>query len=228
MIRTVFVDYTGTLIADYDRNSMEMARRCAAHSRISDVNEIVSYWWKLIKKSEKEYFKDQFISEDEIVTRGLEICREELGLEENMEQLHTLMQKFWVEAPVFDDAADFVNHCPVPVYIVTNISEKYVAEGLRRNGIHASGGIVCADMARAYKPHRELFEKALEVSGCSADEVVHVGDSAASDVKGAQAAGIRPILVDRRGGVQCEGVTVVNSLKEASRLLGNIMDQRWF
>ena len=44
-------------------------------------------------------------------------------------------------------------------------------------------------MVRACKPHRELFDKALEVSGCNADEVLHIGDSYGSDVLGARAAG---------------------------------------
>ena len=67
---------------------------------------------------------------------------------------------------------------------------------------------------KAYKPHRELFEKALEVSGCKADEVVHVGDSLSSDAKGAQAAGITPILIDRSGKKQAPGIRTVTSLLE--------------
>ena len=70
-------------------------------------------------------------------------------------------------------------------------------------------------MARAYKPHRELFLKALEVSGCRAKEVVHIGDSVTSDVAGAASAGIRPLLLDRRGKGAPEGVEAGRSLEEA-------------
>ena len=86
------------------------------------------------------------------------------------------------------------------------------------NDLHPAG-IICGDMARAYKPHGELFEKALEVSGCKAEEVIHVGDSVASDVKGAQSAGIRPILLDRTGTKTVPGVTVIQSLAELTERL---------
>ena len=42
--------------------------------------------------------------------------------------------------------------------------------------------VVSADTARAYKPHREIFDEALRVSGCTPDEVVHIGDSYDPDI----------------------------------------------
>ena len=68
--------------------------------------------------------------------------------------------------------------------------------------------------AKAYKPHRELFDKALEISGCLPEEVIHVGDSLSSDVEGAKRAGIRPVLLDRKGKAAPEGVSVIRSLTE--------------
>lgn len=38
--------------------------------------------------------------------------------------------------------------------------------------------------APVYSDAKELFEKALEVSGLRANEVIHIGDSMSSDVKG--------------------------------------------
>lgn len=48
------------------------------------------------------------------------------------------------------------------------------------------------------KPDPQIFSLALEQSGLSAAEVIHVGDSS-EDVLGAQAAGIVPIMIDRNG-----------------------------
>jgi putative hydrolase of the HAD superfamily len=47
------------------------------------------------------------------------------------------------------------------------------------------------------KPHRAIFEHALEVMGVPADAAIHVGDSYRADVLGARAAGIEPVLIDR-------------------------------
>jgi len=54
--------------------------------------------------------------------------------------------------------------------------------------------------AGARKPDPAIFEAALALAGCSAPEAVHVGDTREEDVEGAEAAGIRALLLDRKGG----------------------------
>ena len=62
---------------------------------------------------------------------------------------------------------------------------------------------------------------ALEQSGVTAAEAVHVGDSITSDVEGAQAVGIRPVLLDRSGSLTPPpGVPVLRSLSDLPALLG--------
>ncbi|MEA2272077.1 MAG: putative hydrolase of the superfamily [Solirubrobacteraceae bacterium] len=81
------------------------------------------------------------------------------------------------------------------------------------------------------KPGPEIFALALELVGATPDEALHVGDSAAEDVEGARAAGVRPVLLirdpaDRRpipgagdpGGSALEGVATVRSLSELPAL----------
>ncbi|MBN1430323.1 MAG: HAD family hydrolase [Anaerolineae bacterium] len=47
------------------------------------------------------------------------------------------------------------------------------------------------------KPDHRLFEIALEKAGCSASEMLHVGDSLVNDVAGAQNAGIKAVWLNR-------------------------------
>jgi putative hydrolase of the HAD superfamily len=61
-------------------------------------------------------------------------------------------------------------------------------------------GIVTSAGVGARKPDPRVFAAALELAGCAAGEAVHVGDTAEEDVSGAEAAGIRPLLIDRDGG----------------------------
>ena len=49
------------------------------------------------------------------------------------------------------------------------------------------------------KPHPPIFLTALERAGVESHEVLHVGDSYASDVVGARGVGIHPLLLDRDG-----------------------------
>ena len=58
--------------------------------------------------------------------------------------------------------------------------------------------IVTSGEVKASKPHPRIFLKALEKAGVSNSEAAHVGDQPDIDVAGAKAAGIKPILIDRR------------------------------
>jgi putative hydrolase of the HAD superfamily len=68
------------------------------------------------------------------------------------------------------------------------------------------------------KPHRGIFEHALREAGVSAEEAMHVGDHIDADVQGAAAAGIAPVLIDRRERFTesdlPEGVPLIRSLAE--------------
>ena len=76
-----------------------------------------------------------------------------------------------------------------------------LGEVLERCGLAAHlDGAVSSAQAGALKPDPAIFEAALALAGCSADEAVHVGDTREEDVEGAEAAGIRALLLDRDGG----------------------------
>ena len=51
----------------------------------------------------------------------------------------------------------------------------------------------------AEKPHAAIFQAALSRTSVEAAEAVHVGDQLRSDVMGARAVGIHPVLIDRGG-----------------------------
>jgi putative hydrolase of the HAD superfamily len=61
-------------------------------------------------------------------------------------------------------------------------------------------GIVSSAAAGARKPDPAIFAAALELAHCQPGEAIHVGDTAEEDVEGAEAAGIRVLLLDRDGG----------------------------
>lgn len=224
MLKAVFVDYTGTIVKDEGPDIQEVISRTYRNSDIESPQAMVSYWWKLLNEYEEKSCGSSYISEDDIVDELLNICERELHLEENMEELHAAFQRFWMYAPAYEDTKEFFENCPLPVYIISNNAGKYIEESMEDKGLHPAG-IISSDMARAYKPHRAVFEKALEVSGCRADEVIHIGDSVSSDVEGAIAAGIRPVLIDREGTKAAEGVLAVKSLTEVLPLLDSQSSQ---
>lgn len=218
MIKAVFMDYTGTIIQEKGEDLEKIVFRIWKNSRLKTAEETVSHWWNLVKRMEEKSFGDAFLTEDEIVDCLLERLGREVGLNDDFSKLHGLFQQFWTYAPVFDDVKDFFEQCSLPIYIITNNGAGYVEECLKHNRLKAAG-IISGEMVRAYKPHKEVFAYALEKSGCSAKEVVHIGDSVISDVNGASAAGITPILIDRKGKEQCLEYKVIRRLTEALEYL---------
>lgn len=218
MVKAVFIDYTGTIITQGGKDAEELVYRICKNSDMKDPHEFLKYWWGMIKEYEETFEGPTYITEDEIVDKILERCVEEIHLHENLEELHALCQRFWMYAPIYDDAKEFFKKCPYPVYVLSNNGEEYIAEAMKVNGI-SPAGIVTADMVKGYKPHPALFRKALEVSCCAADEVVHIGDSVISDVNGAKAVGIRPILLDRDGKYGTIGVPAAKNLLEALKMI---------
>lgn len=79
--------------------------------------------------------------------------------------------------------------------------------------------VVSAEVG-ASKPDRTVFEAALERLRCKAEQALFVGDSLETDVAGAQAAGIRALLLDRQlAGTEAEGVERIFSLTDLLELL---------
>ena len=218
MIKAVFIDYAGTIIEQGGRDVEELVNRICKNSDMKNPKELLKYWWGMVKEYEESFEKTTYISEDEIVDKMLLRCVDEIHLHENLEELHVLCQRFWMYAPLYDDVKAFFKNCPYPIYIISNNGEKYIAEAMKVNGI-SPAGIISADMVRAYKPHPELFQKAMEIANCTADEAVHIGDSVISDVKGAEAAGIKPILLDREGKAGELEVPVVKSLLDILNII---------
>jgi len=72
------------------------------------------------------------------------------------------------------------------------------------------------------KPHRSIFDAALQQAGVSAREAVMVGDSLKADIEGARAAGMRGILLRRSGEKPAAlppGISLVTSLHELRAVL---------
>ncbi len=84
---------------------------------------------------------------------------------------------------------------------------------LERCGLSAVlDAVVCSAEVGARKPHPAIFERALAIAGCSAEQAVHVGDTPDEDIAGARAAGIRALLIRREGGGDVTSLTEVTAL----------------
>lgn len=69
------------------------------------------------------------------------------------------------------------------------------------------------------KPAAGIFQLALERHSIAPHEAVHVGDSPETDIEGALNAGVRPVLLDRNGGLESDGITRIRGLGELMSLI---------
>ena len=83
------------------------------------------------------------------------------------------------------------------LWVLSNSDSEYSVPLVHSLGLPVAG-ITTAAMARAYKPNPQIYALAVDSAGYEPTDAVMIGDSL-SDVEGAEAFGIRGILLDRDG-----------------------------
>lgn len=128
------------------------------------------------------------------------------------------------------DAHDVLGrlHGRFKIALVSNFTDsaylRRCLEGLGIEGFFDS--VIVSETVGWRKPHPEIFETFLELTGTMADEAVFIGDDPISDIKGAKNLGIKTVLLAKLGHVGSdEGETevmpdhVVSSLTEFGEML---------
>ena len=213
MVKAVFADFYGTIVFEDGENVSKISNRIYETGNAQSVSEIGSYWWNRFQKLFENAYGENFRTQRELETQSLIDMIEHFGSSENGIKLSNEMFEYWVKPPIFEESKQFFDVCPVPVYVVSNIDRDDVLQAIEYHGLKPAGVFTSED-ARSYKPRKELFEFALRSTGLAADEVVHIGDSLSSDVKGASSVGIKAIWVNRSNREVPQGVTAVKNLLE--------------
>ncbi len=198
MIKTVFLDFSGTMVHEDDPYIMQVMRYFLTASDLKSPQQVLTTVWGMLKKLEYDCFLDSYVKKDVMVDRILADCVREYHLTADLAAMHEAWRNSWLHAPLFDDVRPFLERCPLPVYVVTNNDYAYTSQNLAEKGLTVAG-LVSSDMARACKPHPEILLEALRIAGVAPEEAVLIGDSEKSDIPCAEAAGITPVLVDREG-----------------------------
>ncbi|MGI8633259.1 MAG: HAD family hydrolase [Solirubrobacterales bacterium] len=206
MIRAVFIDALGTLVAL--RPPWELLADAVPEADPADLRRAV--------EAEMRYYKDHCDEGRDAQSlaalrqRSAEVLSAELGHEVDAE---TLMRAIRFDA--YPDAAPALQTLRARGLALLAVSnwDISLAGVLDEVGLLAGlDGVVTSAAARARKPDPAIFRTALHEAGVRAAEALHVGDSAEEDVAGARAAGIRPLLIDREGGGDIGALTEIERL----------------
>lgn len=213
MLEAIFLDFYGTVVHEDGEVIRQITKLISDTGQGADQAEIGTFWWNEFQTMCMNSYGSQFETQRILEQRSLEKTLERFHSPADPVELSNRMFAHWRRPPVFQDAVEFFQRCPVPIYIVSNIDTEDVKEALAFHNLHPAG-VYTSEDAKSYKPRKELFEYALYHTGCQREKAVHIGDSLNSDVKGAKAAGIHAIWLNRSSGETPEGVVSIGSLSE--------------
>lgn len=139
-----------------------------------------------------------------------------LGLDAPAEVLDEVMERriLYNPYPESEVVMEELIGMGLPLYVVSNwdVALETVLDEL--GWTRYMGGIVASAKVGSEKPDGTIFEEALRVADVPRNRVVHVGNDPISDIRGAAAAGIDAVLVDREGGIEVpEAVATLPDLR---------------
>lgn len=195
--KAVLLDVYGTLVHDDDAWGAEVASLIADLAGV-DPDVVAREWSTRIWAMADAAHGDGFRCLADLNLSSLAETVAHFGVRVDAGQVCRRQLEFWRPPPLFADSLPFLAAVGVPVCLVSDADRDRLQAVLDHHGITV-GSVVTSEDARAYKPRSEPFQLALQRLGLAATDVVHVGDSPASDVAGASELGIDTAFVSRDG-----------------------------
>lgn len=196
--RAILLDFYGTVAGEDD---VPIAAICDQIARASPqgvtVGEVGTYWGRRFGELCSGSHGSAFRSQRGVERISLQEVLRHFDTDLDGEALSQVLYDYWARPALFPESKSVIARCNLPVCLVSNIDDVDLRSALRHTGL-SFDHVVTSDGCRAYKPRPEPFQKALALLGLSHGEVLHVGDSLGSDVRGAQAQGIPVLWVNRR------------------------------
>lgn len=210
MIKALFFDFYGTIVHEDGVVIDEITTIISDTGDGTKKSVIGNYWWQMFQESYMNSFGDRFKTQRELEIESLEMTLKKFGSNANADELSKKMFEHWRKPPIFEDAANFLALCDIPYYIVSNIDTDDVMAAIHYHSL-TPVGVFTSEDAGSYKPRSELFEMALKKTDLCPQEIVHIGDSLSSDIKGASNLGINTIWINRNNKEIPDGVIALAS-----------------
>lgn len=188
--RAILLDVYGTLVRDDEDWADEVCAHVASVAGVSPP-AVVAEWQRRLYASAEVAHGARFRTLADLTLGSLAETASHFGVRLRPERP-------WVAPPLFDDSLPFLDAVSVPVCLVSDADRDELEAVLAFHRISVAA-VVTSEEARAYKPRPEPFRLALARLGLGPGDVVHIGDSASSDVAGAAALGIDTAFLDRTG-----------------------------
>ena len=95
------------------------------------------------------------------------------------------------------EVLDYLTDRGYLLHLITNGFEKTQHSKLKYSGLQKYFiEVITSETSNSLKPHKEIFEYAMNKVNCCADECIMIGDSLEVDIQGAMNAGIDQVFVN--------------------------------
>lgn len=199
-VRAVIFDAYGTLLRNEDVR--QIPRRIVAdHALPVDAEDVLRAWIDLyFEATQRAPFRTLREIHGEILPRVLR----RFDVDADATPYVDLFFRVTTRAELYPETLEVLNALgPVRSAVVSNADREHLASWSFTLPVEF---VLISEVVRAYKPHRLVFQRALEQLGLAPHEVLHVGDSDVDDVQGAKTAGLRAAWVNRDGRPRRPGV----------------------
>ncbi|CAN5154003.1 hypothetical protein BH24ACT19_BH24ACT19_19750 [soil metagenome] len=215
---TVFLDVDGTLLwVDLDiEGYVEDLRPYATNGSLT-VEQAEGPVWESLRTHINENIN--YPTEEKLAGFRRENARgvaDSLGLDAPTEVLDEVMERRILYNPYPESEAvmEELIGMDLPLYVVSTWDVALQAVLDELGWTRYMSGIVASAKVGSEKPDGTIFEEALRVADVLRNRIVHVGNDPISDIRGAAAAGIDAVLVDREGGIEApEAVATLPDLR---------------
>jgi len=194
----LLLDFYGTVVEEDDVPIGKICDRIAQTSPLAvTAAEVGSCWGRVFGELCSQSYGSAFRSQKELERLSLQRVLQHFESNLDSGALSETLYEYWGRPTIFPESKEVLAQCRIPICLVSNIDNAEIQLALKHNDL-SFDWVVTSEGCRAYKPRGEMFEKALSLLGLSAGEVLHIGDSLGSDVRGAKSQKIPVLWVNRR------------------------------
>jgi 2-haloalkanoic acid dehalogenase type II len=189
----LLLDFYGTLVLEDSGPIYDICREIArTATKPAAADEVFTEWNRIFHDLCLNSYGDTFELERELEKKTARTLIKNYGAHFEKNEKIEVLYEHWKEPPIFPETREVLSKCRVPVCIVSNIDNDALSAAMEYNRM-SFDMIITSEDIRSYKPRPEMFDAALRLLNMKPNEVLHVGDSLFTDVRGAKSYGI-PVL----------------------------------
>ncbi len=218
MKRAVVLDFYGTVVHEAYALLDEIAAVFQKSGAACSVQEIHRLWWQSFACLCDEAHGSNFRNQKTLYSAAFENMERQTGVSVDKNCLVKSVIEFSLTSEPFEDALWFLQNCPHPCFILSNIDTNELCTMINKYALKVEDSYT-SEEAKEYKPRKGIFEKGLKKFGLKAADVAYVGDSLRNDYFGARGAGIDSIWLNRLNAEIPSGVITCNDFHSVLPLI---------